>query len=291
MISMKSLSALTVLLPLLVTLLPSVPIVNAQGTGSEIAINPASNIGAVTTSFTVNVTLSNVPSLTGYDVVVNYNQTVLLANSVAVGDWCNGLTCFTVVNDISQGTGQIELSQVVLGVDANIVSSSLFSISFTYQSSGSTPITISSVVLTGIVGGVVQQLPAPTVVNGSAMTPPAATASLIKWKARPDFRTLNITHDGDIQTLNANIANTGSNIAYVSVQYIIVSVTGTVTIENSPISSISVGGTTLNSVSYAVPLLNIKYLVEARLMVSGDGIHFNFSGSSKTFHYDVVFKP
>jgi len=291
MISKKSLSALTVLLPLLVTLLPSVPIVNAQGTGSEIAITPSSNIGAVSTSFSVNVTVSNVPSLTGYDVVVNYNQTVLMANSVSLGNWCNGLTCFTVVNDISQGTGQIEVSEVVLGGDANIVSSSLFAISFTYQNSGSTPITISSVVLTGLVGGVVQQLPTPTIVNGSAMTPPAATAALIKWKARPDFRTLNITHSGDTQTLSANIANTGSNIAYVLVQYVIVSVTGTVTIQNSPISSISVGGTTINSVSYAVPLLNIKYLVEARLMVSGDGVHFNFSGSSKTFHYDVVFKP
>jgi len=290
MFSKNSLNTLAVLLPLMITMIPSVPLVYAQGTGSEIAITPASNIGALTTSFSPVITLANVAQLTGYDVVINYNQTVLMANSVTAGDWCNAASCFTVVSDISQGTGTIEFSQVVLGGAVDITNSNLFSVSFTFQASGSTPLTISDVSLTGLVGGVVTLLPTPTIVNAEAHTPPAATAALIKWKARADFRTLNVTHDGDTQTLFGNAANTGLNPAYVMVEFVITSATGSVTIKDTPVVLIAVGGTAIASVSFGVPLISLHYYVEARLMVSGDGIHFNFSGSTKTFHYGVTYK-
>jgi len=80
------------------------------------------------------------------------------------------------------------------------------------------------------------------------------------------------------------------NPAYVMVEFVITSATGSVTIKDTPVVLIAVGGTAIASVSFGVPLISLHYYVEARLMVSGDGIHFNFSGSTKTFHYGVTYK-
>ncbi len=265
----------------------AVPRVNSA-TGSAIAVNPGFVHQIVGSSFSVDITLANVVNLTGFDVIVTYNQAVLNAVHVSKGNWNDGVQAFTLANETTNALGTIHVSQVLLGGTVNIVNSTLFTISYTFIGAGTSPITLSSVLLSGVVSGQVVLLPTPTIVNGVASTPPPATASLIQWKAKPDFKHLTISHSGTVQTLFANIANTGTNPAFVRVDFIVTSAAGSVTVVETVPVVLTVGGSAIVSIAYTVPLLPMKYFVDARLSVSGDGVLYTFSGSSKTFAYSVV---
>jgi hypothetical protein len=164
----------------------------------------------------------------------------------------------------------------------------LFTINFAFQSFGSSPITISRVALTGVVNGVVTSLPTPIIVNGLAVTPPPASASLIKWQNKAAFHHLSISSKGNVQTIDADVANTGSIPAFVKVSYIITSAAGSVTTLTTSVVLIPVGSTTIVSVSYTVASLPVRYFVFANLLVSGDGSLFVPAGSTNTFSYAVV---
>ncbi len=299
---MKILIQLATVLTLVLAMLPA-PSVFAQ-TGSEIAVTPSFVKNVPPTTFTVAVTLANIPSLIGYDVVINYNQAVLNAVHIGGGNVFACVTAsppcgsqaVTVINSTVQSTGTIEVSQIILSCatcpGATSVGSSpnatLFTITFAFQGFGSSPITISRIIMSGIVNGVIAALPTPTIVNGQAVTPPPASASLIKWKDRPAHHHLSISHDGNVQTIDSNVENTGSTPEFVQVSYTISSAAGSVTPVTSAVVPLAVGGSTIISTSFTVPPLPVRYFVFVNLLVSGDGSFFPPSGSTDTLSYAVV---
>src|SRR5712692_2353658 len=249
---MKILFQLAAVLTLVLAMLPA-PSVFAQ-TGSEIAVTPSSVKNVPPSTFTVAITLANVTSLIGYDVVINYNQAVLNAVHIGGGNVFACVTAsppcgsqaVTVINSTVQSTGTIEVSQIILSCATcpgatSVTNSTLFTIDFAFQSFGSSPITISRVIMSGIVNGVIVALPTPTVVNGLAVTPPPASATLTKWKDRPNHHHLSISHDGNVQTIDSNVLNTGSTPELVQVVYTIGSAAGSVTTVKSSVVSLSVG--------------------------------------------------
>src|SRR5712692_4564018 len=236
----KILFQIIALLTLLIAMLPA-PAVLAPP-GSEIAVTPSFVKNIPPSTFTEAITLANVTSLIGYDVVINYNQTILNAVHVGGGNVfacvsasppC-GTQVLTAINGTTQTTGTIEVSQVLLSCAtcsgfASVTNATLFTITFAFQGFGSSPITLSRVALTGVVNGIVTSLPTPTIVNGLAVTPPPASASLIKWKNKVAFHHLSISTKGNVQTIDANVANAGSIPAFAKVFYIITSAAGSVT--------------------------------------------------------------
>jgi hypothetical protein len=270
-------------------------------TGSEIAVTPGLVKNVPPTSFTVAITLANVSSLIGFDVVINYNQTLLNAVSLTGGNVfacvsasppC-GSQAVTVINSIVQSTGTIEFSQIILSCATcpgatSVTNATLFTINFALQNFGSSPITISRVIMSGIVNGVIVALPTPTIVNGQVVTPPPATATLTKWKDRPAHHHLSISHDGNMQSIDSNILNTGTTPGIVKVVYTIGSASGSVTTVTSASVSLAPGTSTIITTSYTVPPLPVRYFVFASLFVSGDGSFFSATGSTDTFSYAVV---
>ena len=291
----KSLGLLTLVIALAGIAFPY-PQVFAAASGPTLTVNCLNPVGALCTdahsasgipgsSLTAAVFLAYTSQLIGFDITMNWNQTVLQVNSVVYGNWSTGLTVFTLANMTSQSTGVVEFSQVLLGNPTDIVNSTLFLVRFTFLNYGSSPITLSPVTLTGLVNGVVTVLPPPTIVNGLASTPPPSAAALTHYKARPQYRSL---PGGSVQTLTALAANTGISPAYVYVQYIITSASGSVSVQTTSVVLLAVGGSSTISISYTVPTVPIRYSVQARLFVSGNNIFYVFTGSTKTFHYDVI---
>ena len=259
--------------------------VGCENPVGAICVDSQSSSGLPGSSFTAAIFLVNVTGFIGYDISMNWNQTVLQVTSVLDGNWSTGLPAFTLTNSTSQSTGTVQYSQVLLGNPTNIVNSTLFLVSFKFLGYGSTPIALSSVSLTGLINGVVSVLPPPTIINGRAFTPPPSSAALIHYKAKAVSKTL---AGGSTQTLVADIANTGPSPAFVYVQYIITSSSGGVSVQTTSTLQLVVGGSSTVSISYTVPTIPIRYFVQARLFVSGNGLFFTFSGSTKTFHYDAI---
>src|SRR5712692_8621327 len=296
---MKILFQLAAVMTLILAMLPA-PSLLAQ-TGSEIAVTPSFHKDVPPNAFTYAITLANVTSLIGYDVVINYNQTILNAVHVGGGNVfacvsasppC-GTQVLTAINGTTQATGTIEVSQVLLSCAtcsgfASVTNATLFTIDFAFQGFGSSPIRISRVALTGVVNGIVTALPTPAIVNGLAVTPPPASASLIKWKDHVAFHHLSISTKGNVQTIDSNVGNTGSIPAFVKINYIVTSAAGGVTTLASSVVLIPVGGTTIISTSFTVPPLPVRYFVFVNLLDSGDGTLFIPAGSTDTISYAVV---
>src|SRR6266568_8590352 len=177
--------------------------VGCENPVGAICVDSQSSSGLPGSSFTAAIFLVNVTGFIGYDISMNWNQSVLQVTSVLDGNWSTGLSAFTLTNMTSQSTGTVQYSQVLLGNPTNIVNSTLFIVVFKFLGYGSTPVALSSVSLTGLVNGVVSVLPPPTIINGRAFTPPPSSAALIHYKAKAAFKTL---AGGSTQTLVADIA-------------------------------------------------------------------------------------
>src|SRR6266566_1838071 len=176
--------------------------VGCENPVGAICVDSQSSSGLPGSSFTAAIFLVNVTGFIGYDISMNWNQSVLQVTSVLDGNWSTGLSAFTLTNMTSQSTGTVQYSQVLLGNPTNIANSTLFIVVFKFLGYGSTPIALSSVNLTGLVNGVVSILPPPTIINGRAFTPPPSSAALIHYKAKAAFKTL---AGGSTQTLVADI--------------------------------------------------------------------------------------
>lgn len=269
--------------------LPSAPIAcgaNTEGTPGE--------------SFNVAIVLNNTQWLSGYSVTLNWNHSIIQATTVVQGNWATGpcqagsliVACqaFTISNVTTLATGTLTVSQALLGSTTNVTSSSLVVVGFTFvafSSSTVNSLTI-SVLLSGLINGVgpITLLPAPLVVNGNYFTPPAATAAFVKSGIKPGVKTLSISRSGNIQSLNALVANTGTRTAYVRADFTITGADGTVTFQSTPVSILAAGTSGSVSVSYTVPLIPLKYFASAILKVSGDGVLY-LSEDTGTTSYSV----
>ena len=278
--------------------------ITPAATGSTLCVQDASagtcpinREGVPGQSFSVAVQLANVQFLTGYSLVLNWNHSIIQATSVKQGNWAAGpcqigtsiVSCapLTITNTTTLAIGEIDFAQALLGSTTNITSSSLIVVGFSFigfSSSSNNPIAISSILLSGLLNGVPPPtlLPTPLVTNGNAFTPPAASAEFVKAGIKPATKTINITRDGNLQTLTATVANTGTNKALVRIDITITASDGTVTQLSTPVVTIAAGLTSLVSVTYTVSPLPSKYFVVGNLQASGDGVLYIFQGSDTT---------
>jgi hypothetical protein len=255
---------------------------------SEVPLNGA---------FSLSIVLSNVTFLTSYDVIVNYDRTVIGAAAIHQGNWAAGpcedtgkiVGCqvFTITNSNQPGIGTLEFAQALLGSSTNVTSSSLITIDFNVVGFGATNISIGQILLAGLVNGLppVAILPTPAITNGHIFTPPPASADLIKSGVKP---ALHKVAPGGVQTLEALVTNTGTTKAFVRVDFTIVGSDGTVLFLRTGALTLPVGTNGQLSVSYTVSSLPVKDFVVGNLMVSGDGNLYVFSGASKTFSFNVA---
>jgi hypothetical protein len=116
----------------------------------------------------------------------------------------------------------------------------------------------------------------------TAPTPVSASATFIMSGIKPAFKTLSISKNGDIQTLIADIGNIGTVTAFVKVDYSIIGADGSVSFQQSPVLSLGAGTSGTVSVSYAVPVLPLRYFVVGSLMVSSDGVTYVSQGTDTT---------
>ena len=300
---MRSLKTPLQLAILLILSLAAFPIyrghaqVSPAATGSTICVVGANgcpeNVEVpLASSFSVSVVLNNTQFLTSYDLIVNYNRSVIGAAAIHQGNWaagpCTGGPCqvFTITNNNQPGIGTLEYAQALLGSSTNITSSSLITIDFNVVSFGKTDISIGQILLAGLANGLppVTILPTPAITNGHIFTPPPASADLIKSGVTPAFHKV---APGAVQTLEAIVTNTGTTIAYVHVAFTVIGSDGTITFVRTGDLAMPVGTNGQLSVSYNVGNLPGKDFVVGNLMVSGDGILFIFSGASKTFSFSV----
>jgi hypothetical protein len=248
-------------------------------------------------SFSVAIQLSNVQWLAGYSLVLNWNHSIIQETSVKQGNWAAGpcqigttivsCTPITVTNTTTLATGELDFSQLLLGSTTNVTSASLIVVGFTFvgfSTSMINPLAISSILLSGLINGVppIDLLPAPVVTNGNIFTPPAASARFIKAGLKPDFKNLNITKNGNVQTLTGLVANTGANNALVRIDFVISGSDGSETLLSTPVVTLAPGTSGTVSVSYMVPVLPLKYFVVGNLQASGDGVLYIFQGSDTT---------
>jgi hypothetical protein len=92
-----------------------------------------------------------------------------------------------------------------------------------------------------------------------------------------------------VQTLSAIVTNTGTTVAYVRVDFTIVSESGDVSFVSTGVLAMPVNTNAVLSVSYTVPGLPLKYHVIGNVQASGDGLFFVFqTGQTATTAYSVV---
>jgi len=250
---------------------------------------PANVEGVPGQSFTATVQLSNVDWLNGYSLQLNWNQSIMTLNTVTVGNWAGGATAFTITNETTLATGTLTFAQALLGTTVNVTSASLINVGFTFVAFGtlsSNPIALSNVILSGLINGVppIDLLPAPTITNGNAFTPPPASAAFTKAGVKPQFKTLNITKSGTTQTLIATFANNGASSEFIRVDFTILGTDGSTLHESTPVVTLAAGkgSTGTASVSYTVSTLPLHYTVTSSLMVSGDGVLFTAQDTDVT---------
>lgn len=277
--------------------------ISPAASGSTICVTSVSGSGCpvnveqvVGGRLSVGVVLNGTQWLTSYSVTVNYDRTVIGATGVHQGNWAAGpcedsglvVPCgvFTITNSSQPGIGTLTVTQALLGSSTNITSSTLITIDFSVVGFGASTISIGQILLGGLVNGQppVTILPTPAITNGHMFTPPPASAALIKSKIQP---ALHKVAPGGVQTLEALVTNTGTTVAFVRVDFTIVGADGTVLFLRTGVLMVPVGLNGQLSVAYTVGNLPEKEFVVGNLMVSGDGVLFVFSGSSKTFSFAI----
>jgi hypothetical protein len=297
---MRSFKGLLQLVALLGLAIAAFPIYhgNAQSSSSSICVQgpmgsvsspvgcPANVEGVPGQSFSVAIQLSNVDWLNGFSLQLNWNQTILTETSVTAGSWAGGAAAFTIDNTTTLATGTLTFSQALLGTTVNVTSASLINVGFQFVAFGnlaSNPLALSNVNLSGLINGVppIDLLPAPTITNGNASTPPPASAHFTKAGVKPQFKTLNVTKSGTTQGLIATFSNTGTGSAFVRVDFTVVGPNGSRHFSTSVVT-LAGGASGTASTSYTDSTLPAKYTVTSSLMVSGDGVLFTAQDTDVT---------
>lgn len=190
-------------------------LVHAAG-NAQAAVDPASSAAPVGQTFTVSVTLNNVNNLIGYDVVLNYDPTVMSCISEASPN-IFGMSNFPVSghNFCSDPTVSAEAAAVSIGGSSVSLATptAIMTLTFRVLASSIVPIHISSAQLVALVGGVVTAVPTDTS-DGQFGVPP--TLVFVKPNATASPRT-SIQYEGNtphpvITTLQGFILMTSSNV-------------------------------------------------------------------------------
>jgi len=205
----------------LMAILPG-SLIAAHGQPASVFITPATNAGDVGSTFIVSVQASDVGMLVGYDVVVNYDNTVLSAvsatftgcDSTGTCDVFNGLNAFHVNAGCSDTTGVCEGTFSLLGgqtVDLSASSAQLYSITFKAISANSAAINVARADIAADVGGSVQLVAVST--SGATFLVPASLSLVAPYAVLPKaaFHLFRGTHDTQV-TITSTITYDASNV-------------------------------------------------------------------------------
>src|SRR5712692_3924677 len=260
---------LPVLLIFAVLAIP-IPRVNAVS-GTILLVSPSTNNGVPGGAvFTVSVEIANVTNLVSYDVTLQWNPTVLKPVNISdAGTLFQTLPHFPLL--LTTGLGFARAASTLLGTSVNVTGSStpsLFHVKLAFIAFGHTPLSITSdtLVNTSLIA-----IPH-TDINGFATTPPPAQASLVHWKAKPDFHHLSLSASGGKNTLFADVSDTSGTLpAFVRVIFTVVSATGDVNFAVTSTTFLAASQESILSAVWSAPsLLPINYAVVAQLQVSSE---------------------
>ncbi len=186
----------------------------------SVFITPPANAGDVGGMFTVSVQASDVGLLVGYDVIINYDNTVLSAvsatfsgcDSTGACDVFNGLNAFSVNAFCNDLTGSCESTQSLLGgntVDLSSSSGQLFSVTFSVLSANTANIGISLANIAADVGGSVQPVSV-TTSGATFVVPPVLT--LVSPYATVPKAAFHLKHAETQVTISAMVIYNSSNV-------------------------------------------------------------------------------
>jgi hypothetical protein len=162
---------------------------------------------------TISVTVSNVNSLVGYDVAIQYDSSVLsLASASFPVLFSNN---FPVTNACSDSTGTCESANVEVGTTAvNLASpTNVMVVNFNVVSAAIVPITVTKADLAVLIGGMVVANPdGVTTSNGSFEVPPTLTFVLPNATVASGQRTSRLSRGNDHVDLRSTIIFDSTNV-------------------------------------------------------------------------------
>ena len=256
--------------------------------GTTLSVSPLVNGGVPgNPPFDVSIQVANVTDLISYDITLQWDPNIVSA--VGIND--SG-TLFSsqphVPLLVTTGLGFARIAETLLGTSASASGSSsqpLVFITLSFVGFGTSQLQISDDTLVDVSINAIPHLD----INGVVQTPPPASATFVHWKSRPDFKHLNTTQHGMVDTFFADVREgTGASQAYVRVIFTVVASTGDTTSATTSIVLLAPGQESILSASWKPPAtLSFRYFVMAQLQVSGDGSQFS-NGSSKTFSFTVT---
>lgn len=109
---------------------------------TSVSVSPASRNALPSSTVSVNVTIANVANMHGYNVIVTFNPAILQYTGAAPGTFVNSFLFFPT----HTGAGTLNVSHALVG-NGTVVSGSgtLFTLTFSTLTEGTSPVTISSV--------------------------------------------------------------------------------------------------------------------------------------------------
>jgi len=254
-----------------------------------IGISPYLVSGDLTTSFTIGVNATQVTYLQAYSLSISYNTTVLTITNVSLIGTPVAATSYLIFdNTVTESIGLFTFSVAVLGDPITLQkSASLVLVTFRFDDFGSSPIHLSDITLVTIQNGFATSI-TPYTTDGSANTgprPPATSAALVKYKARPSDHNLALSGTR-VETFTADVKGLGPADAYVRVVFTIISSGGNLTTAFVD-GKVAIGVELLLTATWIAGPEPTRYFVTAQLFYSGDGIHFT-KGNSKSFAFSTV---
>ncbi len=196
-------------------ILPEAPsvLVHAQGTPT-VSVTPANAAGDVNQILTISIMVSGVDNLQGYNVVFQYDSSILQevsANFVSSPDVFAGFFPFVSAAYCFNPTSTCQSRQVIVGGGTVPVSGTaqIFSVNFMILTATPTLLTITEAELTSLdsSGNVIPIIPA--IQNGVFLVPPSLSFVLPNALATPRVR--HQSNGPHVTTLNAFIMMDTSN--------------------------------------------------------------------------------
>jgi len=180
----------------------------AQAVGPTISVQPSSVAADVGAEFNVDVMVSDVAGLFGYDFSLLYDTSVLtVTRATLAGTVFDGLPNFPVRQDVFEGLGQVRFAVTLLGVDGvNVGSASMLKVTMRVDRLAVSNLHIVDDILVIIVGGQPTPL-AHATMDGLFIPPPSIGLRNVGCRAEiPGF---NINAHGTVQTLFCRVENNG----------------------------------------------------------------------------------
>lgn len=188
---------------------PMYHIPTARAVGPTISVQPATAAADVGAEFNVDVMVSEVAGLFGYDFSLLYDTSVLtVTRATLAGTVFDGLPNFPVKQDVFEGLGQVRFAVTLLGVDGVDVvgSASMLKLTMRVDRLAVSSLHIVDDILVILVGGRPMPLDHATM-DGLFIPPPSIGLRNVGCRAEiPGF---NINAHGTTQTLFCRVENNG----------------------------------------------------------------------------------